>query len=183
LPVLSCLILSCASFQENAEVNAAAKSHPFTYYFPTISGTRIFSDYSEAYRWVREAESNFDFNTPQTRGKGLIGKLSPLPPFEEEGAVKVVWFMNAFDNDGSYLDSVSSGEEALPILKTKVAVSLYFIIITKSKAVLTNDLYVASGYVFSSNTSMRSVTLGGATYTTEYPVGWSLKRAFEYLQE
>jgi hypothetical protein len=91
--------------------------------------------------------------------------------------------MNAFDNDGSYLGSVSSGEEALPILKGKVAVSLYFIIITKSKAVLTNDLYVASGYVFSSNTSMQGLTLGEVTYTTEYPAGWSLKRAFEYLQE
>ena len=180
---LSCLFLSCTSIQENAEINAIAKSHPFTYYFPAISGTRIFSSYSEAYQWLREAESNFNLNTPQSRGHGLVGKLSPLLQFEEEGVVKVVWFMNAFDNDGSYLGSVSSGEEALPILKSKPSVSLYFIISTKSKAVFTNDQYVASGYIFSSNFNMVSFSAGGVLYAVEYPIGWSLKRAFEYLQE
>ncbi|MDR0584806.1 MAG: hypothetical protein LBG57_10740 [Treponema sp.] len=180
---LSCLVFSCASIQETAEINATARSHPFTYYFPVVSGTRIFSGYSEAYQWLREAESNFNLNIPQSRGKGLVGKLSPLPPFEEEGAVKVVWFMNAFDNDGSYLGSVSSGEEALPVLKTKAAVSLYFIVSSKSKAVFTNDLYIASGYRFSSNSNMVSFSTDGVRYSIEYPVGWSLKRAFEYLQE
>jgi hypothetical protein len=176
VPFLFC---NCASISEQMNYEKEARQHEFEYYFPSISGERVFADLDLAYAYMNEAIAKFDQISGKTKAKGG-GAILNGPP-QSDQSVRIVYFMNAFGQSGqSTLTATTTNVQQE--LRASIGTVLVFLIFVGDKSGCQSCYYLKDGYVFSNNSYATAFNAYGNKYTADYRVGWTLKNVYEYLK-
>ena len=179
------LVLSffgCASIQSDNYYANLAKEKEFSYYFPSHSFSISFETTEEAYDYVRAAKAKFAASSGKPLTKGLNSKLIG-PAISGSEPVTVICMLHAQTRTEAY--DLSAIEEPLESVVHKAVSSVVLMFVfNEDRAVSLPSYYLQKGYVYSSaNQQISSFTIGENAYSTEYPVAWSVEKAFGYLRK
>ncbi|MCL2129809.1 MAG: hypothetical protein FWH35_05590, partial [Treponema sp.] len=172
----------CASIQTDNYYANLVKEQEFSYYFPSYSFSRSFATTEEAYDYVRAAKAKFASASGKPLTKGLNSKLIG-PAISGSQPVTVICTLHAQTRNEAY--NLSETEEPLESLVRKAVSSVVLMFVfNEDRAVSLPSYYLQKGYVYSSaNQQISSFTIGENGYTTEYPVAWTVEKAFGYLRK
>jgi hypothetical protein len=158
-----------------------ANEHEFSYFFPSSSSSKTFSSLDEAYDHISGAQYKLKKAIRLNRAKGLAARLTG-PTITDSQAVILTYFITATNSTGGIdLSKAGSGLEAS--LKDLISVSCVFMVFYGDRAASISDFYIKEGYQFNSNAQYKAFNFAGNEYKTDYPTGWGLEKAFEYLKK
>jgi hypothetical protein len=172
-------LAACASTQNQANIDKAAGEHDFEYYFSSSRGQLAFSDIDSAHAFLNEAAAKFRQSGMKKRVQGLSGIVSGPEPEMGENKVAAGYFIRADDKIREGL----SPAEIESILKDSIGSYLGFIVFYEGRAVIISNYYLQDGWVYTSNSQPNYIDFAGNSYEADYPVGWTMERAFRYLRE
>jgi hypothetical protein len=176
-------LFGCASISQSVHYSSLAKEHSFEYFFPGSDFKIKFSTVDEAYEFVNVADRKFAQTlSNKRRNKGLGAKL--LGPSIEDAPVILVCMIRASNNNGS-IDLSKIDKDLDFVLRKAEDALLFFFVFYNGKAASLSNFYLDpkySGYT-DGNSQVKKFGLFGNTYEAEYPVGWGIEKAFEYLKE
>ncbi|MDR0568908.1 MAG: hypothetical protein LBG87_06855, partial [Spirochaetaceae bacterium] len=186
LPVLVFGLLGCASTKRDAQYSALAKEKSFDELFPKSAFYRTFPSIDEAYEYVNIASAKFGQSVGnKRRDKGLGAKL--IGPPVPTGPVTVVCYMYAGTGGVSGNIELSEIDKPLEtvIREANTDALLIFMVFTNDKAAALQTYYLDPKYSGYSNGNAQIKTFGvfDNTYEADYPIGWGIEKAFQYLQE
>lgn len=173
--------MGCASVQEEKKYADLAKDHNFAYYFNSPSELREFSTIDEAYEYINTVQYVLKKSINKKRQQGLSAKLYG-PVVNSNMPVVVVYFVNASNANGN-IDFSKKADSLESSLRNAISVSNVFLVFNKDKGVSISDFYLQDDYQYSSNSQYKDFGFKGNTYKTDYPVGWNIEKAFQYLRE
>jgi hypothetical protein len=172
-------LAACASIQNQADIDKAASEHDFGYYFSSPSGSLAFNDIDSAYAFLNEAAAKFRQSGLKKRVQGLSGILNGPAPEIGENKLVAGYFIRADDP----IPEETSPAEIENILKDSIGSYLGFIVFYEDRSVIISNYYLKDGWVYTSNSQPNYIDYGGNSYEANYPVGWTMERAFRYLRE
>jgi hypothetical protein len=181
---LGFFLVSCASIQNQAAYDKTAREHEFGYYFPSSTGTLAFNDIDSAYDFLNEATEKFRQAGLKRRAQGLSGIVNGPYPETGENKVEAGYFIFAYGTSGVNVISEESGiAEIENILKDSIGSYLGFVVFYENRAVVISNYYLKDRYVYNSNSQPNYIEYNGNSYEANYPIGWTMDRAFRYLKE
>jgi hypothetical protein len=68
-------------------------------------------------------------------------------------------------------------------MKDSIGSYLGFIVFYENRSVIISNYYLKDGWVYSNNSQPIYIDYDGNSYEADYPVGWTMERAFRYLRE
>ncbi|MDR2019798.1 MAG: hypothetical protein LBQ14_03440 [Treponema sp.] len=172
-------LAACASTQNQADIDKAAGGHDFGYYFSSPNGKHAFGDIDSAHAFLNEAAAKFRQSGMKKRVQGLSGIVSGPDPEMGENKVVAGYFIRADDKIREELGPA----EIENILKDSIGSYLGFIVFYEGRSVIISNYYLQDGWVYSSNSQPNYIDFDGNSYEADYPVGWTMERAFRYLRE
>lgn len=172
---LAIVLAGCASVQPN---QTATDDKDFSYYFSKNSNTVSFNSLEEAKMYIESATTKLEKSINKTRAKGLAAKLMG-PEVKGEKPVILSYFLNA-SISGHGVNLVKSSN-LLDDLKNATTVTNVFILFYGDRATSVSNFYIKSGYRFSNNSQIESITFGKNEYKANYPIGWGLDESIKYL--
>lgn len=175
------LLCGCASAQRNKYYADLAKEHDFGYYFPEFYSNRTFSTIEEAYDFVNTAQVKFASSVKKSAAKGLAAKLIG-PPVENDEPVSIECFISA-GNEKSGIALWAINESLETVLKNAISATVIFLVFYQNRGVSISRFYLAQGYAYTSNSLPDNFNYQGYSYKADYPVGWGIEKAFDYLKK
>jgi hypothetical protein len=180
-------IPGCSSISRKTHYGKLAEEQSFEHFFPSNNFRIGFSSIDEAYEYVNTADLKFYQTVSNKRKvKGLAAKLKG--PVFGDTPVSLICMIRANNNNGAYeLVEIDLSKKDIDIpaaLRKAADALLFFIICHDDKIVSLSNFYLDqkySGYS-NGNTQVKSFTLNGNKYETEYPVGWGIEKSFQYLR-
>jgi YHS domain-containing protein len=172
-------LAACASMQNQAAFDKAAGGHDFGYYFSSSAGRHTFNDLDAAYAFLNEAAAKFRQAGLKKRVQGLSGIVNGPAPEMGGSRVAAGYFIRADDRIPEELGPA----EIESILKDSIGSYLGFIVFYEDRSVIISNYYLQDGWVYTSNSQPHYVEYDGNSYEADYPVGWTMERAFRYLRE
>ncbi|HPO03538.1 MAG TPA: hypothetical protein PL077_09360 [Treponemataceae bacterium] len=158
-----------------------AKENDFSFFFPEYKYTRNFTDIDEAYDHIEASMHKLKKTIGMPKAKGLAAKLIG-PERADKKPISVSYFLSASDSNGAVnVHKEGSGIESS--LKNLITASIVYVVFCDDRAVSISEFYIKDGYRFSSNSQPKKFTFGKDEYSAEYPFGWGLGKAFEYLKK
>lgn len=179
LAVIAVLLSGCASLQKDQKYAALAEEQGFAYFFPSSIHVRGFSNLEEAYDFISTAQYKLRKSIRMNRAKGLSAKLLG-PSLEDKNPVVVACFVSAAEATKP-IDLSKATNDLEAKLQDRIAVSNVFVVFHEGKAVSISDFYLKDGFVYDSNKQPTNFNFNGNDYKTEYPIGWGIDKAFQYL--
>ena len=181
LAVMVVSLSGCVS-TGGADYSSLANEHDFDYFFPSYSFIKTFAATEDAYDYVKTAQTKFSASSGKAKAKGLVAKLSG-PPVSGEQPVTVFCSMYLGGKDGA-IDLEENEKPLANVVRSAVSSIVVFLIFHDGRAIAIPSYYLQSGYRYTSgNKNVESYVYDKNTYSTEYPVGWSVEKAFSYLRK
>ena len=179
----------CVSIQENKQFRKLANEHPFEYFFPSSNFFKEFSTIEEAYDYVNAADIKiWQLMINKRRVKGYKGKLSGTTI--GNSPVTVVSWIRAQDRnsniDLSTNDNIDlSTNDMVTSIRNAASVFYVFVVFYNDKIIAIPNWYLDNNYsgYREGNRQINTYNIVGNNYTVENPVGWNLKKAFQYLSD
>jgi hypothetical protein len=176
--VLLC-ISGCATAGKN--YTALAKEKSFDSFFPVPSTSFYFADLDEAYDFINTAHAKFTSSSAKKKAKGLAAKLVG-PPVVKEQPVTVCYFILA-SNGKNEIDLAKINEPLEKVIRDAISATLVFMVFYQDRGTSLSNFHLADGWAFNSNSQFRSFNYNKTNYEADYPVGWSINKAFSYLKK
>lgn len=182
IAILLLCLSGCGSISRNIYYSNLAKEYPFEYFFPSDNFFKDFSSIDEAYEYINTATAKFS-NTVSNkrRDKGLAARI--YGPEIEDNPVSVVCMIRASDTNGN-IDLSEIDQETGAVLRRADDAVLFFCIFYADRIVSLSNFYLDSRYsgYSSGNAQIKSFRINGQSYEADYPVGWGIEEAFNYLR-
>ncbi|MBN2440601.1 MAG: hypothetical protein JXJ04_04630, partial [Spirochaetales bacterium] len=115
------------------------------------------------------------------RAKGLAAKLTG-PAVNDENPVILSYFITATDSKG-YINLSKKRINLESSLKNVISVSCVFMVFYEDRAVSISDFYLHEDYRYNLNDQYENFRFQGNVYRTDYPFGWGITKAFQYLKK
>jgi hypothetical protein len=177
-------LTGCASLSGGGGgYNELAKAHDFDYFFPASDFEKTFSTIEGAYEFVKTASLKFQENVgDKRRDKGLAARL--VGPAVSKAPVTVLCWTRASNSSGS-IDFQKTEEPMDTVLRKAESVLLFFVVFYDGRAVSLSNFYLDRRYdgYSDGNEQVKKFGLYGDTYEADYPIGWTIERAFSYLRK
>jgi hypothetical protein len=179
--VIVMLFAACATTSGGKNYSALAKEQSFDYLFPGRDAVINFAGLDEAYDYINMAQVKFTSSSAKRKAKGLAAKLIG-PPLVMEQPVTVSYYINAAEGTGS-IDLSKIDKPLETVIRDAVSASLVFLVFYEDRGVSLSNFHLKSGWRYSSNSQIRSFNFNNTMYETDYPVGWGIDKAFNYLHK
>jgi hypothetical protein len=179
--IVAVALAGCTSLQEGAHYADVAGQHTFGYYFPSAASTRSFSTLEEAYDFTYSAQIKLRTSINRRAAKGLAARLLG-PAVIQEKPVVVGNFLVATTTH-TRIDLSNAGDSLETALREAISVSCVFMVFYEDRAASLSSFYLRDGYAYTSNSQYSGFTFGGNSYNAEYPAGWGIEKAFQYLRK
>lgn len=176
------LVASCSSIKQSWHYAEQAHSRPFDYFFPSASVTRSFASLDEAYDFINTAKAKLERSTGKRLVKGLAAKLKG-PSLNLSGGVTTVGYFFIASSEGGVIDISTERAGLEDALRNTTFVACVFLVFNSDRAVSISNFYRTDGYQYKSNSQYLNFKFKDNTYETEYPIGWGLDKAFQYLRK
>jgi hypothetical protein len=174
----------CASLEQERRYAALAEAQRFADIFPAPDFYRQFSALDEAYDYINTASIKFARSIGnKRREKGLGAKLIG-PPLPVHIPVAVVCLIRASDGVGNSIDLSGKDKPMDTALQQAEDAILVFLVFAGDRAASISRFYLDpkwSGYS-NGNAQIQRFTVWENTYETDYPVGWGIEKAFQYVR-
>lgn len=179
--LLAVLVLfsGCISSADSARYREMTEWKEIDDYFSATKGMLTFSSLDEAYDFINCAKIVLRKDTFWHREKGQAAIISG-PQIENEEPVTVVYILDAFSNKRNF--SVKDGEVGNALIDDALGTVLYFLVFYDDKVISTSDYYIEEGWYWPYNTQTQSFMYQKNLYIADYPRGWGIEKAFEYLR-
>ena len=176
---MTVLFAGCVSLERDQKYAALAAEQQFSHFFPSTAHVKVFPNLEEAFEFINTAQYKLRKSIRMNRAQGLSAKL--LGP-SLDGKYPVVVACYVYASDASRLIDLSKATNDLEAkLQNRVAVTNVFLVFHKDRAISISDFYLMDGYRFDSNRQHTFFRFNENDYETEYPVGWGVDKAFQYL--
>lgn len=171
-------ICGCASMKQKSMYSDKARSNSFETYFTSTSTVKTFDTLEEAYSFVYEAEMKVGQASGNSIAKGLAAKLSG-PAVKGEKPVTVVLILGS-----PYLTTQLIREKGLEkALSGLISITMVSMVFYEDRAVSVSKFYLDDGYMYTSNSQVEKLRFDNNIYVADYPAGWGIDKAFEYLRK
>lgn len=177
--ILSVILLGCVSSAENARYREMTEGKEIDDYFKATSGILTFSSLEEAYDYIFCAKLVLKRKTFWNREKGLAAILTGSE-IDSESPVTVFYMVEAFSNE-SWLN-IPEGLVGTALEKEALGAITVFMVFYGDKAVSVTDYYIEEGYMWPHNDMPEVFKFSEYTFLADYPRGWGMEKAFEYLR-
>jgi len=181
IAIAAASLAGCASLEDGLHYAELAEQHGFEYYFPSPSFTRTFASLDEASEFINTAQAKFASSTMKKSAKGLSAKLSG-PGMDGYKQVTMVCILTASTTKDP-IDLTKATEPLEGVLKGAVSATCIFLVFSDGRGAAVTRFYLKDGYQYSSNSQYKGFTVKGEPFTAEYPVGWGVKKAVQYLKK
>lgn len=179
--VLAVFIIGFVSAEKGKKPADIANEHEFSYFFPASSSSMTFSSLDEAYDHISGAQYKLKKAIRLNRAMGLGAKLTG-PTIKDSSPVVLTYFITATNTSG-VVDLSKAGADLEAAMKDLVSVANVFMVFYGDRAVSISDFYLKEGYQYNSNAQYRGFIFNGNEYKADYPTGWGLEKAFQYLKK
>jgi len=174
-------LAGCASLEDGLRYAELAEAHSFDYYFPSASFTRTFASLDEASEFINTAQAKFASSVMKKSAKGLSARLVGDKMDRGEQVTLVCILAGSTKTDS--IDLSKAGEPLEGVLKGAVSATCIFLVFYDGRGAAVTRFYLKDGYQYNSNSQYKGFTVRGDSFTAEYPVGWGVKKAVQYLKK
>jgi len=184
--VAAIALAGCASSPHDAkDYGAIAGGNSFEYYFPKAANSISFATSAEAYDFIRAAQIKLQRTAEKNYGKGLAAKLvgPPVVPRDEGEPITVAYFINTSGGPAVRSEDSDAKKTLAEVVKGATSVSSVFLVFDGDRAASIADFYLKSGYHYNNNSQYKEFRYNKETYEADYPVGWGVDKAFQYLDK
>jgi hypothetical protein len=179
--ILAVFSIGFVSAEKGKKPADIANEREFSYFFPASSSSKTFSSLDEAYDYISGAQYKLKKAIKLNRAKGLGSRLTG-PTISDNQPVVLTYFITA-TNLSNEIDLSKAGADLEASLKNVITVSCVFMVFYEDRAVSISDFYIKEGYQFNSNAQYTGFKYRGNEYKADYPTGWGLEKAFQYLKK
>ena len=173
-------LMGCASMKEEKYYKSMAKEHPFSYYFPASTVARTFSSLEEAYDFIFAARIKLNTASGKRTAKELAARLTG-PEIKHKNPAVISYYVTAQSKEGNI--DLTNTKDIEPLLRNAIAVNCVILVYYDGRGVSLSDFNLRRGYRFDPNSQHQAFTFGGNQYAADYPVGWGIQKAFQYLRK
>lgn len=181
IAVAAASLAGCASLEDGLRYAELAEAHGFEYFFPSSSFTRTFASLDEASEFINTAQAKFASSTMKKSAKGLSAKLSGSGMDGYEKVTLVCILTGSTKTEP--IDLAISKEPLEDVLRGAVSATCIFLVFHDGRGAAMTRFYLKDGYQYSSNSQYKGFTVKGDSLAAEYPVGWGVKKAVQYLKK
>jgi hypothetical protein len=169
------IMFGCASIEKQAYYSKEAKALSFEEVFESGSFAKTFDSLEDAYYYVNVAQAKFSAISGKSKNKGIAGWLEK--PSDLNAGDKVRVGVSVWLSDGS-----KSLEFSNKHVGSSVSSFVEFTVIYKDRMAYIPSWYLAPNWVYSDGNSMVDYfNWQGNRIKINYPVGWGIDHAFDYL--
>jgi hypothetical protein len=167
--------------KDSKDYRKLAREATFESIFPVATRSYYFDNLDEAYDFVNIAQERFSMSSGKARAKGLGARLFG-PEVKRDKPVTVCYFLSA-SSAKEDIDLYKIEEPLEKVIKNAVSASLFIMVFYEDRAASLSNFHLASGWVYSSNSQLKSFRYGNNTYEAKYPIGWGAPKVFSYLRK